>query len=102
VLILKYRDDFYSDGHPQPPDVHLRIEVADDNFEAELLSRPGYDTAHQVREVWMVDMKGASIHVFRDCGEDSYREQFVASGADAIAPAAFPDFTATVREILGK
>ena len=33
VMLLKWRDDFYRDGHPEPSDVLLLIEVSDTTIE---------------------------------------------------------------------
>ena len=72
VALLRPRTDFYASEPPGPPDVLLVIEVADTSllydrdFKAARYARGG------IPEVWVVDLEGEQVHVFRDLKAGTY------------------------------
>ena len=100
VTLLKPRDDFYSDSTPGPEAVLLLIEVAettqdyDRQVKAPLYARWG------VPEVWLVDLQGRSVQVYRDPAPEGYREVRTAEPGRPLAPRAFPDLRLTVGDVI--
>lgn len=92
LLLLKPRDDFYSEAHPGPADVLLLIEVCDTTarFDREV-KLPLY-ARHGVAEVWLVDLEARVVERCREpqaeTGNYALRE-VLPSGI--VAPAALPD-----------
>ena len=73
IALLKPRPDFYASAHPRPRDVVLIIEVADTSAAADReVKLPLYAKAG-IPEVWLVDLPGGVIEVYRDPGESAYR-----------------------------
>lgn len=74
VMLLKPRNDFYADAHPQPEDVFLLIEVADSSLSYDReVKLPLYATA-QVPEVWIVNLADKQIEVHRLPSEGKYQQ----------------------------
>ena len=100
LAILHYRGDFYGDSHPGPGDVHLIIEVTDTSggydrsVKAALYARTG------IPEVWIVDVPGEVVSVFREPSPEGYRSVTDHRQGDTVAPLAFPDARLRVDEIL--
>ena len=75
VAILKMREDFYTDSHPQPEDVLLLIEVADTSLEKDKrVKLPNYAQAG-ISEVWIMDINEQCIEVYTHPREDTYRNK---------------------------
>lgn len=101
VVLLRPRADGYRGGHPRPDDILLLVEIADTSLRYDrTVKLPLYAAAH-VREVWIVDVSGEAIDVYREPAAESYRRhERIARGA-SLAPEAFPDLTLQIAEILG-
>lgn len=100
VMLLKYRDDFYADAHPQSDDVYLLVEVADSSLPVDRkIKLPLYAQA-QVAEVWIVNLTDQQIEGYRLPSEDHYQESWVASHEQDIT---IPHFTITVavKDLIG-
>jgi Uma2 family endonuclease len=86
---------------PGPDDVLLLIEVAD--------SSVGYDrevklplyAASRIPEVWIVDLDAGRVETYRSPQGDGYVIQSTAGARQLLTPAAFPDVTLRVEDILG-
>ena len=102
LSLLRPRDDFYIGTHPKPADVFLVVEVADTsldfdrNFKVPLYARSG------IPEVWIVDLDGTSIEVYRGPGEGVYRESRVVGRDGTLSVEALPEVVLDAREILGE
>ena len=94
IALLRWRDDFYADHHPMPPDVLLVVEVADIFLRHDLLRKAPLYIAGGVPEVWVVDLVADGVHLTR--GADSQQLR----AGESLAPLAFPDLVLEVAAIL--
>ena len=88
VVLLKPREDYYQDRHPGAANVLLLVELS----ESWLRLRPR-DQACALRkqfgvpEVWIVDLRGAAIEVYREPAGGAYAlKQRLTSGSLAPSP----------------
>ncbi len=101
LALLRPRADFYAQAHPGPEDVLLVVEVAetsgtvDREMKLPLYARGG------VPEVWLVDLGGEGIEIYRSPGPQGYQEVRRVRRGEHLAPGAFPDLDLAVAEILG-
>ncbi len=102
LALVKPRNDFYTGGHPQAPDVYLLVEVADSSVRFDREEKlPVYARAG-IAEFWLVNLVERKVKLYRDPSPDgTYRSVAQARHGDRIAPAAFPDATMTVEALLG-
>jgi Uma2 family endonuclease len=101
VAILRPRQDAYRTHHPSPDDILLLIEVADTTAQSDRdVKIPLYAKAG-IREVWLVDLEGGRIEVYREPQEDEYRHVRYAGEGDEVTPLAFPAILVSVGEVLG-
>jgi Uma2 family endonuclease len=94
VALVRWRDDFYADHHPMPPDIHLVVEVADTSLRHDLIRKAPLYIAGGVPEVWVVDLVAEVIHVTRGGSTSQLRV------GDSVSPLAFPDVVLEVAAIL--
>ncbi len=74
VVLLRSSPDFYAGSHPEPVDTLLLIEVADTSLQYDRgVKVPRYATA-RVIEVWIVDLAGDAVEVYRTPVPDGYRD----------------------------
>ena len=100
ILLLKPRPDFYVE-HPAPTDVLLLVEVSD--------TTAGYDRRVKlplyarlgVPEVWIADLDRSIIDIHREPCPTGDRLVETKRRGERIAPAAFPDQSFLVEDILG-
>jgi len=100
LCLVRPRPDYYSSAHPRPGDAFLVVEVAETSFESDRdLKIPLYARAG-VPEVWLVDLEGRRVHVFRGPSGDGYRSAVKMGPGELVVPQAFPELTIPVDEIL--
>jgi Uma2 family endonuclease len=101
VVLLRPTSDFYAAGHPEPVDTLLLIEVADTSLPYDRgVKLPRYAAAG-VPEVWIVDLSADLVEACRTPSPDGYRDVVRIPRGGSLSPAAFPDLTLGVDEILG-
>ena len=99
ITVIRPRD--YTESLPLPEDVLLLIEVSDTtlaydrNVKLPLYARAG------IGEVWIVNLAAKAIEQYTDHSGDGYRRVDHKRGGQKLLPAALPDLTLTVDEILG-
>ena len=101
LVLLRPPLDRYRDVLPTPSDALLVVEVADSaQHRHRVVKLPRYASAG-VPEVWIVDLDGGAVEAYRDPAGPGYRIARRAGRNDSVAPAAFPDVTAVVADIVG-
>lgn len=101
LAILRHRNDYYSLGKPVPDDVYLVIEVSDTTLRYDRGRKLAAYARSGIPEVWIVDLNGEQILIFRSPEGRSYGEEIVVERGGTLAPLAFPDLVLRVEEILG-
>ena len=103
MSLLTPRPDFYTAGHPGPPDVLLVVEVADTSVGFDRDTKiPLYGRAG-IREVWLVDLTQDHIEVHRQPARTrrGYRDMQRCTRGMCLSLLAFPDLSVMVEDILG-
>ncbi|HBH00339.1 MAG TPA: Uma2 family endonuclease [Candidatus Rokubacteria bacterium] len=101
LALLLPRPDFYTTGHPEPPDVLLALEVMDTSVERDRrVKLPLYARAG-IAETWLVDLNTGCVEVYRRPGPAGYQDSRVARRGESLAPHAFPDVALAVADLLG-
>lgn len=97
IALLRPREDFYSEGHPQPADVLLLVEAADSSIGYDRHTKVPLYALNGITEVWLVDLVKRCIEVYRDPARDGYKTVQRLHRGDRIAPQAFPDVEVEVE-----
>lgn len=91
LVVAKARSDFYRDAHPRAADVLLVIEVADSSAESDRLDKvPRYGRAG-IPEVWLVDLVGERIDLYRSPTSDGYAEHEVMRSGGSLRASSIPE-----------
>jgi Uma2 family endonuclease len=86
---------------PRPEDALLVVEVADTSQHRDrMITLPRYAAAG-VPEVWLVDLEGGSVEVYRTPSPEGYRSSRRLGRGGDLSPAAFSDAVLAVDDILG-
>lgn len=101
LAVLRARPDFYRRSHPGPGDVSVLVEVADTSAEADRRVKVPLYARTGIPEVWLVDLNAERVEVHRAPTPDGYRDMRVLRRGESLAPAAFPDLTLAVDDLLG-
>lgn len=90
----------YKDAEPTTADVLLLIEVAETSLAYDRSVKLRLYAEAGVPECWVVDGAAERVEIYRDPGPTGYRDLTRLEGDPAIAPAAFPDVSLRLSEIL--
>jgi Uma2 family endonuclease len=101
VALLRPQADFYAQGHPQPTDVFLVVEVADTSvgFDRDLKA-PLYAQAG-IPEMWLANLTDDYVDVYRHPHPSGYQDVQRVQRGQRLTPEAFPDVELAVDDILG-
>lgn len=100
IALLRPSEDFYATATPHVRDVLLVIEVADTSLARDrLVKLPLYARAG-VPEVWIMNVPGRRIEVYKGPSVEGYRESRIVDDG-VLTPEAFPDLDLNVDELLG-
>jgi Uma2 family endonuclease len=72
VMLLKTRADDYQDRHPGAADVLLLVEVSQSSLSHDRGTKVPLYAKFGVPEVWIIDLNGAAIEVYRKPEGDAY------------------------------
>jgi Uma2 family endonuclease len=61
LALLRWREDFYSESHPQPADVLLIVEVAATSLHFDHDTKRPLYASHGIPEFWLVDLGGKRL-----------------------------------------
>ena len=100
IVLLEPRRDFYSSGHPGPADVFLVIEIADSSLRYDRGVKLPIYAATRVPEVWIADLQGAELLVFRDPSRRRYTTHLKFRRGESVSCLAFPDIRIAVDDLL--
>jgi Uma2 family endonuclease len=99
LMLLKPRDDDYQGRHPGAADVLLLVEVSETSLGYDRGTKVPLYAKSGVPEVWIVDLRGAAIEVYREPAGDAYAvAERRTSGS--LAPVLVPGVTIDVGALL--
>ena len=101
LALLRLRPDFYASAHPGPGDVFLLVEVSETSADSDREVKVPIYARAGIPEVWLVDLEGEVIEVYRQPSAEGYRDARQVRRGEALSPEAFPDLTLAADEILG-
>jgi Uma2 family endonuclease len=90
VVLLRFREDYYARSHPQPADILLVVEVAETSLSYDRDVKLPLYARHGIAEVWLLDLAGGCLHVYRAPRDGAYTEMETVMAARVLAPAALP------------
>jgi Uma2 family endonuclease len=86
LMLLRPRGDGYRASHPEAGDVLLLIEVSESSLAYDRSTKLALYAKFSVPEVWIVDLLGATVEVYREPKDGAYpSRELLASGP--LAPA---------------
>jgi Uma2 family endonuclease len=102
VVLLQPREDFYESSPPQSSNIFLLVEVADKTVQEERELKIPLYAEDNIAEVWLVDINGQCVEVYREPTSDRYQNVRKFEQGTTLSILAFPDVTITVDEVLGE
>ncbi len=100
LALLRPRSDYYVSAHPGPGDLLLLVEVADTTVAYDREVKVPIYARSGVREVWLVDLPGRAVDVYRDPSPDGYRHVERLGPGQSLSPQPFPDISLPVEDLL--
>lgn len=101
LLLLAPRPDFYRNADAGPRDVLLLVEVAETSLDYDRTTKVALYGRAGIVEYWLVDLAGRQIDVYRTPSAEGYRDVQRVTRDRQVAPAAFPELTIAVDDVVG-
>jgi Uma2 family endonuclease len=101
IVLLKPRKDYYASERFSPEDTFMVMEVSDTSFLHDLNRKLPLYARAGVPEVWIEDLAGGMILVYRDRRGENYETSLIFHRGDSISPAAFPEAAFRVDDLIG-
>ncbi|MCP4400542.1 MAG: Uma2 family endonuclease [bacterium] len=101
LMLLRPRDDFYAERHPEPEDVLLLLEVADTSLDYDRNVKIPLYAGHAIQEVWLLNLRDQTIEVYRAPSSAGYENILTLRGQQHVNPQTFPEVMLHVAQILG-
>ena len=99
LMLLRSRDDDYRASHPSAADVLLLVEVSETSLAHDRGIKLALYAKFGVPEVWIIDLPGSAIEVYREPNEGAYAScERLTDGL--LAPALVPGVTIDVIGLL--
>ena len=99
LALLKPSPDEYANGHAQPEDVLLLVEISDSSLDYDREEKlPIYGRAG-IAEVWIVNLNDQTIEVNREPNFTGYGVKTILRAGGKVAPQGFPDAVIMVAEL---
>lgn len=73
LVVLRWREDGYTRGHPGAADVLLLVEVMQSSTDYDRRVKLPLYARFGIPEVWLLDLPGDRLEVHRDPGPEGYR-----------------------------
>ena len=86
IALLKPQLDDYESALPTADDILLVIEIADTTLNYDRNANLSIYALYSIPEVWLVDIRGQKLTVYREPGANGYGRILAPERADTIAP----------------
>lgn len=101
VALLRWRDDFYREGHPRPGDVLLVVEVADTTVETDRAVKLALYARAGIAEAWLVNLPDESVEVYSAPSGESYEKSARYARGEEARAETIAGLSAAVSALLG-
>jgi Uma2 family endonuclease len=101
LMLLAPRADFYVGALPEPPNVRLLVEVADESLYYDRQRKLPLYARAGVAESWLANVDTRRLEIHRNPGRLRYRSVRLPTPSETFAPAAFPEVKLTLRDLFG-
>lgn len=99
LVLLRHRDDLYTQSNPTPGDVLLLIEVADSTVGADRdIKIPLYAQAG-VAETWLLDLQQRQLEIYLLPGPTGYRQILRPTLEESVTPSLVLDVSLRVGDL---
>lgn len=100
VALLRWREDFYAESHPTPPDVLVVIEVADTSVEYDRKRKLPLYARAGIPEFWLANLPEDRFEIHTEPRGDEYQSVSVVRSSETINSEAVAGLSVNVSDIL--
>jgi Uma2 family endonuclease len=101
IALLRPRDDFYAQSHPQAADVLLIIEIADTSVDYDRnIKLPTYARSG-IPEVLIANLPAETVEAYSAPGNGSYQRTRLYRRGESFSPEMLSGITIKIKDILG-
>ena len=101
LVILKSRDDFYSEVHPTPEDILLIVEIADSSLDFDRGVKLPLYAENGIVECWIVNLVDKTLEVYRNSQRSAYSDVSVLRAGNVVEMLSLPGTPILVADVLG-
>lgn len=102
IALLKPRDDFYAERHPEPQDVLLVAEVSDSTLEYDRETKKALYAEAGIKEFWLINLKQNTIETYTDPANGEYYQMRIFGRGEILQSKHIEKMSLEVNGILGE
>ena len=84
IAIVKRKENYYADGHPQSDEIFLIMEVADSSLEKDRQAKLPIYARAMIPEYWIIDLENQSVEVYTNPQDNLYKTKRLFLASDTI------------------
>jgi Uma2 family endonuclease len=100
VTLLKRREDYYVNTHPQPDDIFLVVEVSDTTLERDRQTKLPLYAQTGIRELWLIDLPNDRIEIHSSPHNGVYQEVRIVQRGQKVVSKALPHLKLEADDLL--
>ncbi len=101
IALLRPRADYYASAHPRPEDILLLVEVAESSLPYDRDKKLPLYAAAGIAEIWLVDILGRSLTLYREPCADGYGSATPAPDLTRLSAVLLPGRTIDLGGLFG-
>ena len=102
IALLKPRDDFYAEKHPEPQDVLLVIKVSDSTLEFDRETKKTIYAEAGIKEFWLINLKQETIETYSDPAHGVYYQMQIYGRGETVNSRNIENLVVETNMILGE
>jgi Uma2 family endonuclease len=99
IVLAKWNENEYSEGHPTPADIFLIMEISDTTLSYDRETKAKAYSRNGIQQYLLLNLNNETIEDFREPNEDGYQFKRTLRKGDSLNLTAFPEFEIKIDDL---
>ncbi len=101
IVLAKWNETEYSEGHPTPADILLIMEISDTTLTYDREAKAKAYSRNGIQQYLLLNLQNETIEDFREPSDDAYQFKRTLRKGDSLNLVAFPEIEINIDELFG-
>ena len=99
IVLAKWNETEYSEGHPTPADIFLIMEISDTTLAYDREAKAKAYSRNNIQQYLLLNLQNETIEDFREPSEDGYQFKRTLRKGDSLNLTAFPEIEISLDDL---